>query len=101
MTLIFRAEAADDIVGASAWYGEQRAGLGDEFLASLEHVLDLVERLPLSFPVVRSDTRRALLSRFPYALYFRMRDAGTIEIVACLHTRRSPHILRSRPSPEA
>ena len=101
MTFVFRAEAADDIIGACAWYDEQRAGLGDEFLASIEHVLELAVRLPRSFPVVRPDTRRALLSRFPYALYFRMRDAETIEIVACLHTRRSPHILRSRPSPEA
>ena len=101
MTFVFRAEAADDIVGAYAWYDEQRAGLGDEFLSALEHLLDLVERLPRSFPVVRSDTRRALLSRFPYALYFRLSGPETIEVTACLHTRRSPHILRSRRNHEA
>jgi plasmid stabilization system protein ParE len=101
LTFTFRAEAADDIGGARAWYEEQRTGLGEDFVDSLEHALDLVQRLPRSFPLVAPEVHRALLRRFPYALYFRLVGSEKIEIIACLHTRRSPHILRSRRSDKA
>lgn len=101
MTFSFRAEAAEDISGARAWYEEQRAGLGEEFVDSLEHALDLVQRLPRSFPLVAPEVHRALLRRFPYAVYFRLLGSERIEIIACLHTRRSPHILRSRRNDKA
>lgn len=64
--------------------------------AVADRTLSLVARLPDSFPLIHRDVRRGLLRRFPYALYYRRQDEGSIEVLACLHTRRSPHILRSR-----
>ncbi len=96
MKFLFRSEAAADVVGAREWYEAQREGLGKAFADALEHVLSAITAMPESFPVVRGDVRRALLRRFPYALYYRLRDSETAEVIACLHTRRSPHILRTR-----
>jgi plasmid stabilization system protein ParE len=85
----FRAEAANDVLSARSWYEEQRVGLGNEFAMSLEHIVDLLSAHPDAFPEIASGYRRALLPRFPYALYYRV---GThfIDVIACLHTRRSP-----------
>lgn len=96
MTFVFRSEAAADVVGARDWYDEQVPGLGLAFADALDHVLSIVSRLPESCPLVLPNVRRALLPRFPYALYYRIGKAAEIEILACLHTRRSPHIIRSR-----
>lgn len=95
MTVRFRTEAASDVSLARDWYDAQSPGLGDDFVASLEYAVDLVEALPEAFPEIAVGLRRALLSRFPYALYYR-RDGVVIDVIACLHTRRSPSRWRTR-----
>lgn len=75
--------------GAYLWYEEQRPGLGEEFLHALKAAEDFVAAFPLSCSVVHRDTRRALLKRFPYGLYFRLVD-DEIVVVACYHGRRHP-----------
>lgn len=93
--LVFRLAAAADVEDAYRWYEEQRAGLGEELLSALTAALALVADLPLAFPIVHRDTRRALLKRFPYALYYRILD-DCIVVVGCLHARREPRIWQSR-----
>jgi len=91
----FRREAADDVLLARDWYDAQSPGLGDSFVGSLEQIVDLVAELPEVFPEIAVGLRRALLSRFPYALYYRL-DGSVIDVIACLHTRQSPSRWRSR-----
>ena len=95
MTVRFRSEAASDVVLAREWYDAQRPGLGDEFVQGLEHVIELISDLPEAFPEIAVGLRRALLGRFPYAVYYRS-DADLIDVIACLHTRRSPSRWRSK-----
>ena len=95
MIVRFRSEAASDVVLAKEWYDAQRPGLGDEFVQALERVIDLITYLPDAFPEIAVGLRRALLGRFPYAVYYRQ-DSETIDVIACLHTRRSPSRWRSR-----
>jgi len=52
-------------------------------------LIDAVARHPPRYPVVRRNTRRALLRRFPYAVFFRTYDEIVV-IVACMHGRRNP-----------
>ncbi len=95
MTVRFRAEAASDVVLAREWYDGQRPGLGDDFVLALERVVGLVSELPEAFPEIAVGLRRALLGRFPYAVYYRL-DGDLVDVIACLHTRRSPSRWRSR-----
>ena len=95
MTVRFRTEAADDVSLARDWYDAQSAGLGDSFVGSLERTVDLIASLPEAFPEIATGLRRALLGRFPYALYYRL-DGSVIDVIACLHTRQSPSRWRSR-----
>jgi plasmid stabilization system protein ParE len=95
VTVRFRSEAASDVLLAREWYDAQRPGLGDEFVRALEQVVDLVSNLPEAFPEIGVGVRRALLARFPYAVYYRL-DSDIIDVIACLHTRRSPNRWRNR-----
>ena len=95
MTIRFRSEAASDVWLAREWYDAQRPGLGDEFVQALERVIDLIANLPEAFPEIAVGVRRALLARFPYAIYYRL-DSVIIDVIACLHTRRSPSHWRIR-----
>jgi len=91
----FRVEAAADVQTARSWYDEQRSGLGDEFVESLERTIELVSSFPDAFPEIAAGHRRALLRRFPYAVYYRI-DRDVIDVLACLHGSRSPEVRRSR-----
>ena len=92
---ILRPAAAADVEGAYRWYEEQGAGLGGEFLVAVEAGLELIAAHPLAAPVVHRDTRRLLLRRFPYGVFYRQ-VADEIVVVGCLHAKRSPRVWRSR-----
>ena len=83
------------MMSAREWYDAQRPGLGDDFVAALEHVIDLVTELPEAFPEIAAGHHRALLGRFPYALYYRT-EGQVLDVVACLHTRRTSDSWRRR-----
>jgi plasmid stabilization system protein ParE len=42
-----------------------------------------------------AEVRRALIRRFPYAIYF-FADPEAIVVLACLHVRRDPQVWQSR-----
>ena len=95
MTLILRPAAAADIEEAYRWYEARRAGLGQEYLESVQRALDLVMENPRAYPIVHRDARRALLRRFPYGLFYRLIREQVI-IVACFHAKRNPRWWRGR-----
>ena len=87
--VLFRPAAAADVEHAYLWYEEQRPGLGDEFLVEVAAGVDRISESPLTFSVVHRETRRALLQRFPYGLFYRVRDSEIL-VVACMHGSRDP-----------
>jgi plasmid stabilization system protein ParE len=93
--LSLRAEAAADIAEAAAWYEDQRAGLGSEFTRAVRAQLAAIEREPRLYPVVRGEARRAVIRRFPYAIYFLL-ELEAIVAFGCLHHHRNPEIWQSR-----
>ena len=84
-----RADALADLQRALDWYDEQREGLGAELTVDLDGVLSRVAELPESFPIVQGSIRRALLVRFPYAVYFRPVGLD-LQVLAIFHARRDP-----------
>ena len=76
-------------------YEEERVGLGALFAAAIETTVTLILQNPLAYPRVKDDTRRALVPRFPYAVYFRPIDDEVI-VLAVMHGRRNPRRWRSR-----
>jgi plasmid stabilization system protein ParE len=96
MTVLrFRGEVADDLSSAWDWYEARKPGLGDEFLAAVARCTDRVSANPVIFATVHRDVRRALLWRFPFAVFF-VSDADSVLAIAVLHVRRDPAVWQSR-----
>ena len=93
--VLFRARAEADLLEARAWYDEQETGLGAQFVTAAEITIDQIAETPLAFPRAKGETRRAILRRFPYAVYFRLHGEDVI-ILAIVHGRRHPDHWRSR-----
>ena len=87
--VVVRPEAAREIQEAFDWYEGRSEGLGLEFLRAADACLAGVRRNPSAFQPVHEQVRRALLRKFPYAL-FHLLSEDTIVVVACFHVRRSP-----------
>ena len=66
--LIFAPEAELDLAEAYNWYEKRRAGLGEEFLSS-DDCLEGIRRQPEMYALVHEMYRRALIRRFPFAIF--------------------------------
>ena len=93
--ILVRPAAAADIEDTFLWYQTQRLGLGDEFREALRLTLNQVAENPQGYPVIHRGTRRALLKRFPYGVFYR-EFPQVIVVVACMHGRRDPKRWQSR-----
>lgn len=84
-----RPEAEADVAQARAWYDERARGLGLEFVRAFEAALAGIERFPEAHARVHGETRRAMLRKFPYGVFYIIENEW-ITVLACLHTARDP-----------
>ena len=89
MKLRFLILAQRELDDAVAWYNEQTAGLGQEFLDELDRVVRRAVTFPMSCPEIEPGVRRCLLARFPYGLIYGV-DGETLVVVAVAHLHREP-----------
>ena len=93
--VIFRRQARREYDEAGDWYEQERAGLGSEFLAEIERLLQRIASNPEQFPVLYRDVRKAVARRFPYCVYFRERNQHIV-VLAVFHSARNPAVWRQR-----
>lgn len=89
-------DAYRDIGTAALWYADRSAGLGHDFLRSVDVALAQIQRTPQIFPVVHGSIRRAILRRFPYAIYFAIAEDDGTRVIACMHMHRDSKHWRKR-----
>jgi plasmid stabilization system protein ParE len=87
--LISEPPADVDVEAAFEWYENERQGLGLEFLDELRAAYNRIADSPLKYQELRGGIRRALLRRFPYAVYFAI-EGDVVIVVAVLHASRDP-----------
>ncbi|MBI3013681.1 MAG: type II toxin-antitoxin system RelE/ParE family toxin [Candidatus Tectomicrobia bacterium] len=87
--LVSEPRADLDIEAAFQWYENEQPGLGPEFLDELRATYDRIVDGPLRYQELRSGIRRALVKRFPYAVYFVV-EVDVIVVLAVLHASRDP-----------
>jgi plasmid stabilization system protein ParE len=95
MKVRFLSLAQQELDDAVAWYSNQAAGMGKEFLDELDRAVRRVVAYPLSCPEIDPGLRRCLLARFPYGLIYG-EDGDTIVVVAVAHLHRSPRYWTNR-----
>ena len=93
--IVFRAIADTEVTESAEWYEDQRQGLGFEFIDHVQAVLDRIAEDPLRYPVVLRDIREAIVSKFPFAVYYRVKPDRVV-ILAVFHCSRDPAVWQSR-----
>lgn len=88
---VYRRKVGRDLAVAYGWYEVQRPGLGEEFLTAVEATFDAIEQVSEMFSRVHGEVRRANVSRFPYAVFYRV-DPKRVIVLTILHTARDPKL---------
>jgi plasmid stabilization system protein ParE len=87
--LLVRRLAKTDVRAAARWYELQQPGLGREFVAEVDAALNRVAENPLQYQALHRETRRAIVRRFPYAVFYRV-EASSIVVFCVSHLHRDP-----------
>ena len=93
--LILTAETEHDVEDAYTWYEDRRQGLGEEFLSCVDASIQTICRAPELYPKIHNEYRRALVRRFPYAVFYEYVD-GKVIVYSIFHTSRNPEKWRNR-----
>lgn len=64
-------------------------GHGDSFIAELETIFDVMRAMPLRFPIAHGTIHRALLRRYPFAVFFRIRPNEKHVVVLAVFPQRA------------
>ena len=88
--LIIAPEAIEDLVQAYDWYESQRVGLGEEFLSCVDAAIESIRRFPEMFAIAFESYRRALVRRFPFAIFYEHSES-VVPIYCVFHTSRDPN----------
>jgi plasmid stabilization system protein ParE len=95
MKVRFLAVAKDEIREAVDYYATISPELGKAFKRELRQLLRLVATMPQAWPKSGEETRKCLLTRFPYlAIYGPLPDG--LLVLAVGHQHRHPDYWRER-----
>lgn len=87
--------ALEEAEAATEWYGRRSMRAAGMFLDELDRAIERIGDHPGQFPEYVFGTRRMVLQRFPYLVFFR-ETAVAVEIIAVAHGRRRPGYWRDR-----
>lgn len=85
--LRFRGAARADVRRVQSWYEREAPHMVNAFREEFRAVISAVEERPLIYPRITGEVRRALMSRFSYAIYFTA-DDETMLVYAIVHQAR-------------
>ena len=89
LAVVYRPKVGRDLAAGFGYYEEQSRGLGEQFLSAVDAAFDAIERYPEMFSRVHGEVRRALVTRFPYAVFYRV-EFKRVVVLTVLHTARDP-----------
>jgi toxin ParE1/3/4 len=81
------------------WYEERQTGLGLRFFTDLENILERIGEQPDRYPEADLGVREAMLSGWPYCVYYQIRSDHVL-VIAVHHSARDPAIWQWRRESE-
>ena len=93
--MILRRLAQAEFDDAADWYEQRQSGRGAAFTLAVRQVLMAITSTPDAYPEVYDHIREALVSGYPYAVYYRI-DRTQITVLAIFHTSRDPSAWQAR-----
>ncbi|WP_152054475.1 type II toxin-antitoxin system RelE/ParE family toxin [Tautonia marina] len=95
MRLTYHPEVEADLIEAARFYEEQSPGTGARFLDAFDAAIVNIRTFPTLWPEVETGLRCHTLKRFPFAIYYRIRDEE-LRVLVVKHHRRHPEHGRDR-----
>jgi toxin ParE1/3/4 len=91
--LLISFEARQEAMAVFAYYEEQKAGLGDEFLAELEKYYAKLSSNPLAYSFMNNSKiiRDIYLNRFPYIIIFIVIEQQ-VNVLSVRHANRRSYL---------
>ena len=78
LPVVYRRKVGRDLAGGFGYYEEQSKGLGEVFLGAVDSSFVAIERYPEMFARIHGEVRRALVSRFPYGIFYRIESKRVV-----------------------
>lgn len=91
LPVAYRPKVGRDLANGFQYYEGRAQGLGEQFLSAVNSAFNAIERYPEMFARVHGQVRRALISRFPYAVFYRVEPLRVV-VLTVLHTARDPKL---------
>jgi plasmid stabilization system protein ParE len=88
-------EAEFDVDEAHLWYHRQSPRVAADFLAAVNACLVSIRHQPEAYALIDATTRRALVRRFPYAVFYEVTPAAIL-VYAVFHCARDPRAWQRR-----
>lgn len=95
MKVSYLAVAREEIREAADYYAAISPDLGMAFKRELRQLMRLVATMPLAWPSSGSETRKCLMTRFPYLVIYAPLPAELL-VLAVGHQHRRPGYWRDR-----
>ena len=92
-------DARAELRQARVWYFERSPLSAVAFAHEVEHAASRIREAPERNPLAEHGTRKFVLQRFPFNIFYRARD-NEIVIVAVAHQKRRPGYWSDRTSSE-
>lgn len=91
----FHPDAQGEFISAAQFYERQTAGLGLDFIATVQNAYERLPEFPASGAPFGRRLRRLLVPKFPYGLLYRV-EPERIYIIVVMHLHRRLGYWRSR-----
>ena len=89
LPVVWLPEADAELKEALARYESILPELGQRFAEAVGDTIEKVAGAPLQYAVVEKGRRRAGVWRFPYGIFFLVKETRIV-VIACFHGRRNP-----------
>ena len=87
--------AEADLREARGWYRKEAPHVALDFRRQVRETHQRIGENPWLYPDVHRGVRRALVHRFPYAIFYRLQNEA-VQVIAITHQSRDPEIWKRR-----
>ena len=95
LRVAFRKSARAEFDADADYYEQQRPGLGEDFIDAIDTAISRAAANPERCAVVIKNVQRIVVRRFPYTVFFRVRNSRLIDL-SVFHSSRNPAIWQQR-----
>ena len=87
--LVIHPSALAEFKSSLNWYLERNQAAAGKFAAAVDQAIEAVIKFPSRWPQGENGTRKIVLKRFPFAIFYRELH-NTVQILAIAHGHRRP-----------